>query len=57
MTVHLMYDSGLLRSLCEMWVCFEHVFDAIMPPNRRGDTNRFCRSNRDIYTSDPTPEA
>lgn len=33
-----------VQSLLRLYTKFEDVFDSIMPPSRRGDSNQFCRS-------------
>ncbi|GAB5353063.1 hypothetical protein AAMO2058_000006200 [Amorphochlora amoebiformis] len=39
----------ILKAIAKGWVIFEEVFDAIMPPSRRGMQNQYARSNRDIF--------
>ena len=35
-----------LRRICQNWCKYEDAIDLFMPPSRRGDDNKFCRSNR-----------
>lgn len=39
-------QCAALKAIVKGWVVFESVFDAIMPPSRRGTLNQYARSNR-----------
>ena len=38
-----------IKRVCKMWVRDESVIDTVMPESRRGNNNRYCRSN--VYDS------
>lgn len=39
-------DFPGLRRVCQNWVKYEDAIDLLLPPSRRKDANRFCRSVR-----------
>jgi len=40
------FKFGAIRRICQQFVRFEYAFDEIVPPSRRGDENKYTRSNR-----------
>ncbi|GAB5354414.1 hypothetical protein AAMO2058_000116900 [Amorphochlora amoebiformis] len=51
-----------LIRICQQYVKFEGCFDLLVPPSRRSDKNRYCKSNRNgpllgEYTNEETLES
>jgi hypothetical protein len=42
------WNTDKLRNLAANFVLFEPMLDMFMPPSRRGNANRYCRSNREF---------
>lgn len=41
-----------LKFLCFNYIKYEEAFDLVVPKSRRGSTNTYCKSNRDLFQTD-----